>query len=114
MIGVRQQAIRGPNVGQKTEVTPASSLSTQQGVALVGHGSTPNNHTEGALVNEIGQIVDDVDGCLLGCWVKTHEIAGHKTNWVDGPTDRDDDLHGAEGILRGLVSDILRQACYFS
>lgn len=71
---------------------------------LVGDGSTPDAQSEGQLVDEISNVVHNVDDALLVVGSGGSKESQVVSQWVDGPSDGDDQSEGSEGGLAGLVS----------
>jgi len=68
------------------------------GLELV-NGGRPDGKNETDLVDEIGNVVDEIGG---GVRDGTEEVAEEVARGVDGPADGDDGAHGVEGLLDGL------------
>merc|ERR1711988_1563628 len=92
----------------------------------VGSSGGPDGQTEGTLVNQIGQVVDDVQGTHgeggenTSRLIEEAQVGDGETDRVDGPADGEDDLQGVEsglggggrelgGVHSGLTSDGLVQ-----
>mmetsp|Transcript_25506 Transcript_25506/g.64293 ORF Transcript_25506/g.64293 Transcript_25506/m.64293 type:complete len:248 (+) Transcript_25506:848-1591(+) len=71
---------------------------------LVGDGSTPDAETEGQLVDEIRDVVDDVDHGLLVVGGGRAQQGQVVAQGVDGPANGDDEPHGVEGGQAGFVA----------
>merc|ERR1712078_605335 len=71
----------------------------------IGGGGGPHSQTEGTLVDQIGQVVDDVQGTHgeggenTGRLIEEAQVGNGETDRVDGPSDGEDDLQGVEGGL---------------
>merc|ERR1712107_413918 len=59
-------------------------------------GALPDRQAEGNLVDEVGQIVDQVEDRCIDC---TAEVPEEVAEGVDQPADGDDELHRVEGLL---------------
>merc|ERR1712107_295073 len=59
-------------------------------------GALPDRQAEGNLVDEVGQIVDQVEDRCIDCPAKVPEEVAEG---VDRPADGDDELHGVECLL---------------
>jgi len=68
------------------------------GVRLLD-GASPDGEAEADLVQEIGKIVDDVEGSLVD---RAQKVAEQVAEGIDGPSDGDDETHVGEGLLDGF------------
>merc|ERR1711992_149832 len=73
------------------------SVIPAQGAVL---GRLPNGKAEGNLVHEVGKVVDQVESVVINAG---HQVSEEVAQWVNGPSDCDDETHGAERLLHILV-----------
>jgi len=71
---------------------------------FVRDSSTPDGKSKSQLVDQIRNVVRDVDHALLVVGGGRSEESQVVSQWVDGPTDGDDQSQGVERGLAGLVS----------
>merc|ERR1719492_276589 len=96
-----------------------NELSQQWGMSFhPAHGAScsrgPNGKAECDLVHEIGKVVDQVESVVINA---AHQVSEEVAQWVDGPTDCDDEAHGAEGslhVLVHLVAGLSNLTCFAS
>merc|ERR1719492_667378 len=87
-----------------------NELSQQWGMSFhPAHGAScsrgPNGKAECDLVHEVGEVVDQIESVVINA---AHQVSEEVAQWVDGPTDCDDETHGAKGSLHVLVHLVAR------
>merc|ERR1719152_188732 len=84
----------------------AQNYSWQQGLSLafplpgVLLGRCPDGKAECNLVHEVCKVVDQVQSAVSNT---THEVAEEVAKRIDGPANRHNEAHGAEGCLHILT-----------
>merc|ERR1711976_524163 len=73
-------------------------------------GRLPDGQTECDLVDEVGEIVDQIERVVVHA---AHEISEIVAQGVDGPTDRDNQTHGVERAL-DMRAHLLIAGCHVS
>merc|ERR1719238_258978 len=89
------------------QTTSVSSVVLLSGVR---HGGGPDGKAERDLVDDVGNVVDQVEGISADLALQVAEEVAER---VDGPANGDDQAHGVEGLLH-MLAHLLVSTCHFA